>query len=52
MSQPEHVVVIGAGLGGVRTVEQLRSVGYEGSVTLVGAESHAPYDRPPCPNRC
>lgn len=47
MSQPEHVVVIGAGLGGVRTVEQLRSAGYGGSITLVGAESHAPYDRPP-----
>ena len=25
MSQPEHVLVVGAGLGGLRTVEQLRS---------------------------
>jgi 3-phenylpropionate/trans-cinnamate dioxygenase ferredoxin reductase subunit len=45
--QPEHVMVIGAGLGGLRTVEQLRSAGFQGRISLVGAESHAPYDRPP-----
>ncbi|QIZ38000.1 NAD(P)/FAD-dependent oxidoreductase [Saccharopolyspora sp. ASAGF58] len=44
---PEHVLVVGAGLGGIRTVEQLRRVGYEGSITLVGAEERLPYDRPP-----
>ncbi|MEW2622496.1 FAD-dependent oxidoreductase [Streptomyces sp. NPDC048106] len=44
---PDHVVVVGAGLGGLRTVERLRSDGYAGRVTLVGAESHPPYDRPP-----
>jgi NADPH-dependent 2,4-dienoyl-CoA reductase/sulfur reductase-like enzyme len=44
---PRHVVVVGAGLGGVRTVEQLRSRGYQGRITLIGAERHAPYDRPP-----
>ncbi len=47
MSQPEHVLVVGAGLGGLRTVEQLRATGYEGRISLVGAEEHAPYDRPP-----
>lgn len=45
--QPEHVLVIGAGLGGLRTVEQLRRSGYEGRVSLVGEEPHPPYDRPP-----
>ncbi len=45
--QPEHVVVIGAGLGGVRTVEQLRAAGFQGRISLVGAELHPPYDRPP-----
>jgi NADPH-dependent 2,4-dienoyl-CoA reductase/sulfur reductase-like enzyme len=40
-------VVVGAGLGGVRTVERLRSSGFEGAVSLVGAETHPPYDRPP-----
>ena len=47
MSEPGHVVVIGAGLGGVRTAEQLRAAGFEGTISLVGAEPHAPYDRPP-----
>jgi NADPH-dependent 2,4-dienoyl-CoA reductase/sulfur reductase-like enzyme len=42
-----HVVVVGAGLGGLRTVEQLRSAGHDGAITLVGAEPHPPYDRPP-----
>lgn len=41
------IVVIGAGLGGLRTVERLRAKGYRGPLTLVGAERHAPYDRPP-----
>ncbi|WP_226380793.1 NAD(P)/FAD-dependent oxidoreductase [Pseudonocardia sp. KRD291] len=44
---PEHVLVVGAGLGGVRTVEGLRSAGYEGRISLVGGEVHLPYDRPP-----
>jgi NADPH-dependent 2,4-dienoyl-CoA reductase/sulfur reductase-like enzyme len=47
VSQPERVVVIGAGLGGVRTAEQLRSAGFAGRISLVGAEPHLPYDRPP-----
>ncbi|WP_219412652.1 NAD(P)/FAD-dependent oxidoreductase [Pseudonocardia nigra] len=45
--QPEHVVVVGAGLGGLRTAEQLRSAGFQGRISLVGAEPHPPYDRPP-----
>jgi NADPH-dependent 2,4-dienoyl-CoA reductase/sulfur reductase-like enzyme len=45
--QPEHVLVVGAGLGGLRTAEQLRSAGYQGRISLVGAEPHPPYDRPP-----
>ncbi len=47
MSQPEHVLVVGAGLGGLRTVEQLRTAGFQGRISLVGDELHAPYDRPP-----
>jgi 3-phenylpropionate/trans-cinnamate dioxygenase ferredoxin reductase subunit len=43
----EHVVVIGAGLGGLRTVEFLRAVGFPGRISLVGDEPHEPYDRPP-----
>lgn len=46
-STPNHVLVIGAGLGGIRTVEALRSEGYTGRISLVGSENHLPYDRPP-----
>ncbi len=43
----EHVVVVGAGLAGYRTVEQLRERGFAGQLTFIGAELHLPYDRPP-----
>ena len=41
------VVVVGAQLGGLRVCETLRSEGYDGRITLVGAEERLPYDRPP-----
>ncbi|MEU6699506.1 FAD-dependent oxidoreductase [Pseudonocardia sp. NPDC046786] len=47
MSGPEHVLVVGAGLAGLRTVEGLRRTGFDGRISLVGAEEHLPYDRPP-----
>lgn len=43
----QHVVVVGASLAGLRAAETLRAAGFEGSVTVVGAEPHHPYDRPP-----
>jgi NADPH-dependent 2,4-dienoyl-CoA reductase/sulfur reductase-like enzyme len=43
----ERVVIAGAGLAGLRTLEELRARGYGGAVTLIGAESRLPYDRPP-----
>jgi 3-phenylpropionate/trans-cinnamate dioxygenase ferredoxin reductase component len=42
-----RVVVAGAGLAGLRTVEELRARGYHGEITLIGAEPRLPYDRPP-----
>ena len=33
---PESIVVVGAGLAGLRVCEQLRAQGYEGTLTLVG----------------
>lgn len=41
------VVVIGAGHAGVEAAASLRAGGYAGPVTVVGAEGHAPYERPP-----
>src|SRR6266700_3778726 len=43
----ERVVIAGAGLAGLRTAEELRSRGYPGALTMIGAERRAPYDRPP-----
>ncbi|MHB8517656.1 MAG: NAD(P)/FAD-dependent oxidoreductase [Acidimicrobiales bacterium] len=43
----DHVVVVGAGVAGWRLVESLRREGFEGELTLVGDETHVPYDRPP-----
>jgi NADPH-dependent 2,4-dienoyl-CoA reductase/sulfur reductase-like enzyme len=43
----ETVVVVGASLAGLRTVEALRSRGYEGRLVWIGAERELPYDRPP-----
>jgi 3-phenylpropionate/trans-cinnamate dioxygenase ferredoxin reductase component len=47
MTSAADVVVVGAGLAGLRTVEELRSGGHAGQVTLIGAETRPPYDRPP-----
>lgn len=43
----ERAVVVGASLAGLRGAESLRRAGFAGPITLVGAEAHAPYDRPP-----
>ena len=40
-------MVAGAGLAGFRTAEILRERGFAGPITLIGAESRPPYDRPP-----
>ena len=42
-----HVVVIGAGQAGASCVAKLRSEGFDGQITLIGAESVPPYQRPP-----
>ncbi|HEY2576543.1 MAG TPA: FAD-dependent oxidoreductase [Streptosporangiaceae bacterium] len=43
----DRVVVVGGGLAGLRAIEELRARGYQGGITLVGAENRSPYDRPP-----
>ena len=45
--QLSKVVVVGAGVAGVRAAETLRLEGYDGALTIVGAERQAPYHRPP-----
>ncbi|MEU5897635.1 MULTISPECIES: FAD-dependent oxidoreductase [Streptomyces] len=46
-TQPDSVVVVGAGQGGYQTAASLREHGYEGSITLISAEDALPYERPP-----
>lgn len=41
------VLIVGAGLGGLRTAESLRAGGYTGPITVVGDEPVMPYNRPP-----
>lgn len=47
MSAPADVLVVGASVAGLSTVEALRRKGYQGRITVVGDESGPPYDRPP-----
>ncbi len=42
-----HIVVIGAGQAGSSLVVRLRNKGFEGDITLIGAEPVPPYQRPP-----
>ena len=40
-------MVVGAGLAGLRTITEFRDRGGAGPITLIGAETWPPYDRPP-----
>lgn len=42
-----HIIVIGAGQAGASLVAKLRSEGFDGEITLIGAEKVPPYQRPP-----
>lgn len=43
----DPIVVVGAGLAGLRAAEQLRAAGDTGPLVVVGREVHPPYNRPP-----
>src|SRR4030095_16298651 len=45
-ASPARVVIVGAGAAGGAAAEMLRREGYEGPVTLIGADEFVPYDRP------
>lgn len=42
-----QIIIVGASLAGIRTAQALRSEGFTGGITLIGAEEELPYDRPP-----
>jgi NADPH-dependent 2,4-dienoyl-CoA reductase/sulfur reductase-like enzyme len=41
------LVIVGASLAGLTCAQSLRAEGYTKKITLVGAEEHLPYNRPP-----
>ncbi|MET8627257.1 FAD-dependent oxidoreductase [Kitasatospora sp. NPDC004669] len=47
MTALREVAVVGAGAAGLHAAEALRRSGYDGRLTLIGAEDELPYDRPP-----
>lgn len=42
-----RIVIVGAGEAGVAAALTLREAGWAGAIDLLGAEHHAPYERPP-----
>ncbi|MEU5880503.1 FAD-dependent oxidoreductase [Spirillospora sp. NPDC047279] len=47
MNEDHSIVVVGESLAGVTTARELRRLGHRGSLTIVGDERHAAYNRPP-----
>ncbi|GAA5767273.1 dicamba O-demethylase 1, ferredoxin reductase component [Streptosporangium roseum] len=47
VTAPGHVLIVGASAAGLSTAEALRRNGHQGRLTLLDAEPHLPYDRPP-----
>ncbi|MFI7532770.1 NAD(P)/FAD-dependent oxidoreductase [Streptosporangium sp. NPDC049376] len=47
MTTEQTYVIVGAGLAGAKAAQSLREEGFDGRITLVGAESELPYERPP-----
>jgi 3-phenylpropionate/trans-cinnamate dioxygenase ferredoxin reductase component len=41
------VVIVGGGQAGLEAAAALRTLGYDGTITLICEEAHAPYQRPP-----
>jgi len=43
----ERVVIVGTGQAGLQVAVSLRQGGYAGGITMIGRETHLPYQRPP-----
>ncbi|MPY47489.1 NAD(P)/FAD-dependent oxidoreductase [Streptomyces acidicola] len=43
----DDIIIVGAGLAGVRTAQTLRDLGHTGRIRLYSEETEPPYDRPP-----
>ncbi|MGW0019037.1 NAD(P)/FAD-dependent oxidoreductase [Rhodococcus sp. NPDC003382] len=47
MPSEETFVIVGGGLAGAKTAEELRARDFPGHIVLLGTEEHLPYERPP-----
>lgn len=47
MSMNQRVVIVGGGHAGGSAARALREAGHTGAITLIGEETHPPYERPP-----
>lgn len=45
-NSPENVIIIGGGAAGLACASELRRLGYRRAITMLSADSDAPYDRP------
>lgn len=43
----DSILIVGAGQAGLQLADSLRREGHDGEITLIGAETLAPYQRPP-----
>ena len=47
MATTPSLVIVGASLAGATAAQTLRTEGFSGRITLIGEETHRPYERPP-----
>ncbi|WP_040794987.1 NAD(P)/FAD-dependent oxidoreductase [Nocardia higoensis] len=47
MTSDRRFVIVGGGLAAAGLARALRAADFDGSLTLIGAEEHLPYERPP-----
>jgi NADPH-dependent 2,4-dienoyl-CoA reductase/sulfur reductase-like enzyme len=45
-SRREHIVIVGAGVAGLRAAERLRELNFDGDLTIISEEPYRPYHRP------
>jgi 3-phenylpropionate/trans-cinnamate dioxygenase ferredoxin reductase component len=47
MTSGSRFLIVGGGLAGALAAQTLREEGFDGAITIIGAEVHHPYERPP-----
>ena len=47
MNTEPSFIIVGGGMAGAIAAQTLREEGFDGKITLLGQEQHAPYERPP-----